>query len=38
MENVTIGQIVAILAIIAGLISSITTICVFCKKIINKRF
>lgn len=38
MENITIGQIVGILAILAGLITSITTICVFCKKIINKRF
>lgn len=38
MENITIGQVVAILGIIAGLITSISTICVFCKKAINKGF
>ena len=37
MENITITQIVGILGIIAGLITSITTICIFCKKVINKR-
>lgn len=38
MKNITIEQVVAILATIAGLITSITVICAFCKKIINKRF
>ena len=37
MENITIGQVIAVLATIAGLITSITIICTFCKKVINKR-
>jgi len=31
-------KIIYILSVIAGLITSITTICVFCKKVINKGF
>lgn len=33
MENIVYW-----IGLAAGLITSITTICVFCKKIINKRF
>lgn len=31
-------KIIYVLSVIAGLITSITTICVFCKKVINKGF
>lgn len=38
LENVTVGQIGVFIIGLAGFIGAITTICMFCKKIITKAF